>query len=390
MKIALVLSVPPGYSETFFNSKIKGLQENGHEVVLFTGPSQETYQACAHKKSPLVHGYFLVQLFQMCLVGLQLLSHIKAVRTYFKYERQNGNTVKRTLEKIYLNSQLLMFKGDWIHYGFATLALERELLAKAIDVKMAVSFRGFDINVYPVKYPNCYDLLWKQVDKVHAVSSYLLDKAHNLGLPKTIPYQIITPAVHLNGLPKRTSHGSVGTFKIITIARLNWIKGIDYLIEVAACLKQAHVDFEWQLIGSGNTFENERYLYHIHEKGLGNQVLLKGKYSHTDTLKMLAAADVYVQTSLNEGFCNAVLEAQAIGVPCVAFDVGGLPENIIDTETGWLIKPFEVEAMAKTIMDISSLPISKKTRISEQAVKRVEVEFSLERQKQAFHKFYSI
>lgn len=389
MRIALVLAAPPGYSETFFNSKIKGLQENGHEVILFTGPSQETYTACTHIKSPEVHKYLLIQLLKVCLIGVQLLRQIKVVRRYFKLERKHGCTIKRAVEKIYLNSQLLKFKGDWLHYGFATLALERELVAEAIGVKMAVSFRGFDINVYPTKHPNCYDLLWKQVNKIHSISTYLLNRAYLIGLYKSTPYQIIYPAVDVNNLPKRTSASTGTPIKILTIARFNWIKGIDYLIEVAACLKQEKMNFEWHLIGSGNNFENERYLYHIHETELDNHILLKGRCSHKDTLKMLSAADVYVQTSLNEGFCNAVLEAQAIGVPCVAFGVGGLPENICDKKTGWLVKPFDVEDMAKKIMDIYHLSIKEKTRISEQAIKRVQEEFSLEEQSQAFQEFYS-
>src|SRR5690606_30968284 len=260
---------------------------NGHEVILFTGASKTTYTLCTHKKGPEVSKYILLQLFQMCLVACQLLLHLKAVKTYFKLEREQGSSSKRALEKIYLNSHLLKFKGDWLHFGFATLALERELVAKAIGAKMAVSFRGFDINVYPIKHPNCYSLVWKQVDKVHAVSSYLLRKAHNLELPKTIPYQIITPAVDFNNLPKVTFQAFQNTVKITTIARLNWIKGINYLVEVATCLKQENFGFEWQLIGSGNNSEIEQYVYHIHEKGVEEKVFIRGKYSHAETFRML-------------------------------------------------------------------------------------------------------
>ena len=81
-KIGLVLSQPPGYSETFFNSKIKGLQENGHEVILFTGPCQVTYKLCKHKKSPSVNRFLVLQVFNMCLVGLTLLPHITTVKRF--------------------------------------------------------------------------------------------------------------------------------------------------------------------------------------------------------------------------------------------------------------------------------------------------------------------
>lgn len=389
MTIGIVLSKPPGYSETFFNSKIKGLQENGHEVILFTGPSRETYILCTHRKSPRVYTFWLFQLWHMCVSLLKLLAHIKAVRKFITLERQQGCSSKRVFEKIYLNTNLLQFKGDWLHFGFATLAFDRELVAQAVGAKMAVSFRGFDINVYPLKHPDCYQLLWRQVDKVHSISNYLIEKAHVIGLAKAVPSQIITPAVDFKSLPERSVKEVTNTLKIVTIARFNWMKGIDYLIEVATCLKKEHLDFEWQLIGSGNTFERERYAFHIHEAGLEHQLIVKGELTHQATLQVLSAADIYVQTSLNEGFCNAVLEAQAVGVPCVAFNVGGLPENVIDSETGWLIEPYNATAMAKTIINISAFEASEKAKLSNRALKHVQSEFLLERQKQAFHEFYT-
>jgi len=388
MTIGIILSKTPGYSETFFNSKIKGLQENGHRVILFTGPTEKNYKGCEHIKNPKVHRFLLLQLFKMGLVGFQLLAHIKAVRNYFKLERQHGSTIKRTLEKIYLNSELLKFKGDWLHYGFATLALERELVAKAIGTKIAVSFRGYDINVYPLKHPGCYELLWKHVDKVHAISHYMLRQGWFLGLPKSVPYQIITPAVDLKNLPNRTIQDSYETIKIVTIARLHWIKGINYLLEVANCLKLANVNFEWLIIGSGQNAETERYLYHIHDKELTQQVILKGQCSHKETLNILKDCDVYVQTSLNEGFCNAVLEAQALGIPSVVFKIGGLPENIDDKKTGWLIAPYDVAVMAKTIIDISNLEFHEKEALAERSIERVRAAFNFEHQKQYFDEFY--
>ena len=387
-KIGLVLSQPPSYSETFFNSKIKGLQDSGYRITLFTGTSKKTYPHCPHKKSPCVHKSVWIQICHMFLVGFTLLPHLKAVQKFYKLEKNEGASIKRIFEKIYLNSHLLKFKGDWLHFGFATLAIDREFVAQAAGARMAVSFRGYDINVYPLKHPGCYGLLWQQVDKVQSISNYLLEKAHELGLPKITPYKIITPAVDLNTLPIRTVDENYRGLKLVTIARFNWIKGIDYLIEVATNLKSTGLDFQWLVIGDGPDFEKERYLYHIHEKGLEQLVVLKGKCSHSETLKLLASADVYVQTSLNEGFCNAVLEAQALGIPSVAFNVGGLPENIQNKKTGWLVETYNTKVMAETILMVYGLTTLDKKSISEQAKKRVQDNFSLEQQKEAFYEFF--
>lgn len=388
MTIGIVLSQPPGYSETFFNSKIKGLQENGHEVILFTGPSQSSYKLCKHIKSPMINRFVLLQLISMGTILLKLIPNLKSVRRFITLERQQGTSLKRIFEKIYLNAHLLQFKGDWLHYGFATLALDRELVAKAVGAKMAVSFRGFDLNVYPLKHPNCYQLLWNQVDKVQSISSYLLDKAFQMGLAPSLPNQIITPAVDLTRLPQREEKYSTVPVTIVTIARYNWIKGIDYLVEVATQLAKVELDFKWYVIGSGHSFEKERYKFHIHKNGLENRVVLTGSQTHEATLKTLSGADIYVQTSLNEGFCNAVLEAQALGIPCVAFKVGGLPENIKHGQTGWLVEPYEINELSETVNMILNLSSSQKNSYSKAAMARVKEQFSLNNQKRDFNRFY--
>lgn len=389
MKIALVLSSPPGYSETFFNSMIKGLQENGHDISLYTGYCNSSYSGCKHIKHPRVYKFFLVQLLFMLYRSTTLLFHIKQVRRYFLLEKKEDTSLKRILEKIYLNAELLKFKGDWIHFGFCTTALDRELVSKAIGAKMAVSLRGYDMNVFPLKHNGCYDLLWRQVDKVHSISNDLLEKAYRLGLQSDKLVQIIYPAVNLVSLPELNSNMESNKIKIVTIARFNWIKGLSLLAEVAFILKGKGIAFEWVLIGEGDPAEKEHFLFDVHEKQLEGYVIQKGKCTHNQTLDILNSSDIYVQTSLTEGFCNALLEAQAIGIPCVAFDVGGIPENIDHQKTGWLIEPYVVTAMAERIINISALTTSEKVKLSEVAVKRVRDHFNLENQKLAFHEFYT-
>lgn len=389
MKIALVLSVPPGYSETFFNSLIKGLQEEHHEVTLYTGKVKRKYDLCKHVTHPSVHKFYIVQVFLMAYRGLTLLPNFKTVKTFFHLERKEGTPVKRIIEKIYLNAVLLKFKGDWIHFGFATTALQRELVPKAVGAQMAVSIRGYDINVYPLKYLDCYGVLWRQVDRVHSISNYLLNKAYGLGLGQNKSFRIIHPAVDLKTLPKPNANQNKGGFKIVTIARFDWIKGLEMLTQVALILKDRGLDFEWVVIGTGNTSEKERYLFDVNEKQLNTHLIHKGQCSHHETLNILKDCDLYVQTSLSEGFCNAVLEAQALGVPCVAFDVGGLPENISHMKTGWLIEPYDVVAMSDKISDMSVLTPAEIAKFSQHAIKRVHDYFALEQQKQAFQEFYA-
>jgi len=389
MKIGIVLSNTPAYSETFFNSKIKGLIKNGIEVELFVSQSDESFDLCNVVMAPKVHANPIIQFLSMLYVFIGLLQKTPTVIRYIVLERKENTSCYNLIKNLYLNAQLLKSDLDWIHFGFATQAIGSELVAKAIKAKMGVSFRGFDINVYPMKHPNCYSLLWKHIDKVHSISKYLLHQAYDLGLSVKVPYQIITPAVALDALGCISNEKPKGkTLKILTIARLHWMKGVDLLIETAGLLKENKVDFIWKIIGDGDQKTTECYQFHIYEKKLKNQVVLLGGLSHEKTLKHLQNTDLYVQTSLNEGFCNAVLEAQATGVLSIATDVGGLAENIITTKTGWVVPKMNPIVLADKIKEVLTLPECQKEQIRIAARKRVVKEFSITLQQQKFVNFY--
>lgn len=388
MKIALILSSPPGYSETFFRSKIKGLKEKGHEVVLITSKSNRSFDLCEHQTHPQVYQNKIRQIIAMLWVFLSLIPFWKQAKRFYSLEKLEGTSTKRIIEKIYINATLLKLNVDWLHFGFATMSLDRELVAKAIKAKMAVSFRGYDIGVYPLKHKGCYQQLWKHLDKVHSISHYLLHRAYQLGLSQSTPYQIITPAVDFSDLPNPKACDNDGKTKIITIARLHYIKGIDDLLKTADHLKNKGVKFEWQVIGDGHQSDLERYHYHRYELGLEEEVKFIGKLNHEQTLESLAKSDLYVQTSLSEGFCNAVLEAQALGKLCVAFNSGALAENIKDRETGFLAKSFSPESLSQEIIKVNNFAEVDKQKISQQAQERVQKDFNLNQQKEAFNQFY--
>ncbi|NRA94040.1 MAG: glycosyltransferase, partial [Psychroserpens sp.] len=83
---------------------------------------------------------------------------------------------------------------DWIHFGYGMLANNRENVAEAINAKMAVSFRGFDLYLSPLKHNNCYNILFSKQLKYHVLSKKMKEKlmAHQIAEDKI---QVITPAI---------------------------------------------------------------------------------------------------------------------------------------------------------------------------------------------------
>lgn len=386
MHIGLVLSKPPGYSETFFNSKIRGLQAHGHKVTLFTGPSKTRYQLCAHKRSSSVNRFLLVQLFFMCMVVFALLPHLSAVLRFIKLEKNEGTPRKRILKKIYLNAHLLKFKGDWLHFGFGTLAIDKELIAEAIGVQLAVSFRGFDIGVYPLKHPGCYAKLWDKVSKIHVISNGIADLVYTHGFQDQAPIVKITPAIDVQHFSASQSSTLKTPVQLVTVARLHWIKGLTSTLEALAHLNKLGVAFDYTLIGTGP--EKEALKFACHQLGLEDQVHFLGTLNPDEVKQQLASSDVYIQYSLQEGFCNAVLEAQAMGLLCVVSDAEGLSENVKDNYSGWVVPKRQPKLLAQKLFEVMALPAEAKLKISKQAIQRVRDDFTLEAQNEAFQDFY--
>lgn len=66
----------------------------------------------------------------------------------------------------------------------------------------------------------------------------------------------------------------------------------------------------------------------------------------TSLIVAYSAADLFVAPSIQENLPNMVMEAMACGIPCVAFDIGGMPDMIEHRKTGYLARPYEAEDLA--------------------------------------------
>src|SRR5690554_1967865 len=299
MRIGIVLSQPPGYSETFFRSKILGLQENGVEVNLFCQNKNDDFTLCPVVVSPRVSRNPFLQLCFFINEFILLLPYVSTVIRYVKLERSEGTPWLQIFKKVYLNAHLLKAKLDWLHFGFATMALGKETVAKAIGAKMAVSFRGFDMTVYPVKNPGCYKLLWKHVDKIHTISMSLLSLAKTNGMPESIPFVKITPAINIVLFqPSEQKHFQNSKPVFMTTGRLHWIKGFVATLEALAILKAKGIDFTYKIIGEGQDYE--RIAFAAYQLGIKDRVQFLGKLPHEEVKQHLEGADVYIQYSIQE------------------------------------------------------------------------------------------
>ncbi len=105
-------------------------------------------------------------------------------------------------------------------------------------------------------------------------------------------------------------------------------------------------------------------------------------FNYTEDLSTLNriynSLDLFVAPSREENLANTVLEAMASGTPCLAFKIGGMSDVITNEEDGYLIEPFNITAVAETILKISQNK-SDLVRLGENARKKILSEFTIEK-----------
>ncbi len=385
MKIGLVLAKSPSYSETFFVSKIKGLQKKGFEVVLFVGAASNEFDLCKTHVQTKVKGLGIVStVFKLIF---RYLYRFKAINNFIQLEKRDGFVLKSIFKKLLLNQHLFREKGlDWLHFGFATQALGRENVAASINAKMAVSLRGFDIGIYPLKNPGCYTNLWTKIDKLHVISNDLLALAVKNGFSDTLPYKKITPAIDVSLFSNKQNKSNKQKLNFLTVGRLHWKKGYDATLIALNILKNKGIGFTYTIAGSGP--EEERIKYTAYDLGLTDMIVFKGTLVQQEIVELYNEASFYIQYSLQEGFCNAVLESQAMGVLPIVSDAEGLSENVLDNKTGWVVKKNAPELLANKILEVLELPEEEIAEMQKRAIHRVQNEFTIEKQQQEFVEFY--
>jgi len=155
--------------------------------------------------------------------------------------------------------------------------------------------------------------------------------------------------------------------------RLHEAKGLAHLIEAWHTIVRQEPTARLWLVGEGP--ERPKLVSLIRELELNSNVVLAGAFDQVDDL--LAAADLFVLPSFEEGMSLALLEAMATGLPIVATDIPGNRLLIESGKHGVLVPPAAPEALASAIRRLLDSP-GEAARMGEAARDRATAEFSLD------------
>ncbi|CAN5195834.1 N-acetyl-alpha-D-glucosaminyl L-malate synthase BshA [soil metagenome] len=158
-------------------------------------------------------------------------------------------------------------------------------------------------------------------------------------------------------------------FLVVHTSNVRGLKRVDLLLRTFAATRSSRA--MRLLVVAGSSFAPYQAL--LEELRLGDRVLVKENGSEVE--EYLLAADAGLYTSESESFGLSILETMFYGKPVVAFRVGGIPEVVVDGETGFL-QPFgEVEALTESLDQLADSPELAR-RLGENGRRRAEEEFS--------------
>jgi len=186
--------------------------------------------------------------------------------------------------------------------------------------------------------------------------------------------------------PCRSEFGLTPESRLIGYAgRIDRVKRLNLLLEGFSQVLAHHPQSRLVLIGEGDQRPELEAL--AAQFDISHAVIWTG--FRQDMPRLLAAMDVYVQPSVNEGLSVSVLEAMAAGKPVIATDVGGAQEVLTHQRTGILIPPESSSAIAAAIIDLLDQP-EKRAALAQAAREHVVQEFGVQRMVEGYRGVYEV
>ena len=208
-----------------------------------------------------------------------------------------------------------------------------------------------------------------------SVKEYLIGKANLLPEKITTVYNGVT----LNGITPAGESSVARPYGleprdsvVLTVGRLHRQKGYDYFIRAVARVKREVPGVKVLIAGEGEEENNLKKL--VRSLDLTKEIIFTGL--SLDVGSILFYTRLFVLPSLWEGMPNAVMEAMAAAKPVVATRVGGVPELVVEGETGILVPPEDTEALALAMLDLLQDPLKGRS-MGEAGRKRVQDHFSM-------------
>jgi len=138
------------------------------------------------------------------------------------------------------------------------------------------------------------------------------------------------------------------SFVIGNVGRLEAVKGHKYLIDAFKKINEERQLIPLKLLIIGDGAEKNNLENYVKELNLEGKVIFTGY--REDVEELMAVMDIFVLSSLREGLPRVLVQAAAVGIPLIAFNVDGVPEIVKNNYNGFLVRPKDVDQLTDSII----------------------------------------
>jgi colanic acid/amylovoran biosynthesis glycosyltransferase len=386
-RIAYLLSRYPAISHTFFLHEVLGLRELGFDIVTasINAPDRALDQLTPAEAEAAATTFYIKSVPRMrAMMNLLRIAFtmpgcaLRAFRAGFRLEMPSLH--KRLYSFFYISEAILL--ADWmhqrgithlhIHFGGA-VATVGHIASAAAQIPYSLTIHGPDEFFEEQEFHLRQKL--ESATFVVAISHYCRSQLMRIAAPAYWDrFETIRLGIRPELLPERTSHGRGDLLQIIMVGRLVPTKGPLLLLQAIERVRDNGIAVSLTLVGDGPERPDLEAYIRNHE--MRDIVTLTGALNHDQTLFRVAAADLFVLASFAEGIPVSLMEAMALGVPCISTYIAGIPELIESGRDGILVPAGSVHDLTEAILRLAR-DSGLRRRLAEAACHRILREYSL-------------
>ncbi|MFM1804077.1 MAG: hypothetical protein RL136_956 [Planctomycetota bacterium] len=236
------------------------------------------------------------------------------------------------------------------HFGPAGVVAAELLRAGLLSGPLSVGFYGYDLTREPLRRGrDLYRGLFARASLLLPHSRYLADRLIALGAPAD-RIHLHRLGIDLSRFPATDRSARTGPATALAVGRFVEKKGFEYLLRAFA---RAATDMRLRIVGDGPLRPALEQL--AHELGIAPRVTFTGWLPPAGVAREMHEADLLVTPSVTaadgdmEGLPLVVIEAMATGLPVIGTAHSGIPEIVVDGETGAVVPERDIEALAAAL-----------------------------------------
>lgn len=165
---------------------------------------------------------------------------------------------------------------------------------------------------------------------------------------QSYPVELLPNAIDYEKFYREDSRNAHTKLKLINVGSFTVNKNQKFLVEVAKVLRNRNVDFEMDLLGAGECYNDVSLA--VSRNNMTSQILMHGSVDAVE--EYLHKSDVYIHSSFSEALGLTLIEAMAAGLPVVTLDGRGNRDLIAQGKNGYMVYEQDAEQFADRILEI--------------------------------------